>query len=173
VNQPHPSQEAGSGGRRGSDTDNIVAQLAGPLDWRQVSAAESRAHWQALREWVQWLVQRYSLDARVVPPCWYLHPQLVDLLTALRDQHRGAFHHLAPLGSAASWHQNRWQFETRLRDCVSQTGCSRDTHRDDPAIDWPQDTQRWNQHLDRDAAERAEREERAERDRLHPPSLLP
>ena len=132
------------------DSDSIVAGLARPTDWRAMPAAKRKTAWRELRAWVEWFVCRYGLDVRVVPPCWYLHPALVDLLTALHDQHRSAHHHLSRGGSPASWQLTFLQLEPRLRDWTARTGCTRDTHRDEPAITWPDDAARWQQHTDDD-----------------------
>ena len=62
-----------------------------PITWRidpadpdrTLTAADAEWLWEELRDWVEWLVERYSLDHRIVPPCWFLHGALVDELTAL------------------------------------------------------------------------------------------
>lgn len=137
--------------------DDAVDQLGTPLDWRTIPAQEAEAAWQELREWVIWFTDRYRLDHRVVPPCWYLHGALVDVLSALRDRHRTDFDPLAPLSAPAEWHTAFQALEPRLRDWAARTGCTRDAHRDDMPITWPEDTERWNAHL---AADRSEREHR-------------
>ena len=132
------------------DSNALIAGLAHPTDWRTLTGEDRTTAWRQLREWVQWFVQRYGLDARLVPPCWYLHPALVDLRSALRDQHRAAHQRLSPGSAPATWQVTFVQLEPRLRDWTARTGCTRDTHREEPAITWPADQARWQQHLNGD-----------------------
>jgi hypothetical protein len=86
-----------------------------------------------LREWVDWLQQRYSLDHRVIPPCWEQHGALVDLLTALRDHHAAAFDPYQAATAATEWHRVFRDVELRLREWASRTACSPFEHRPDAA----------------------------------------
>jgi hypothetical protein len=129
------------------DAGDLLATLAAPTDWSTLPAEDAPTAWAELRHWVHWLVARYSLDHHLVPPCWYLHPALVDLLTALRDHHRGSYSPLAMPNGPADWHATLNALEPRLREWVARTGCTRDQHRDDLPISWPEDTQRWQQHV--------------------------
>src|SRR3954468_14353609 len=131
------------------------------MDWRHVPSPEAVEAWAELRKWVEWLKDRYVLEHRVVPPCWYLHGALVDLLTALRDHHEYAFGELQPATAAAEWHRVFRDLEPRLRDWASRTGCTRDQHRPDVTVGWPDDAARWKTHVVEDerrrlAAERAQ-----------------
>jgi hypothetical protein len=47
--------------------------------------------WADLRDWVDHLVDRFGLETRVIPPCWYRHNTVVEALSALRD-HQGSGH---------------------------------------------------------------------------------
>jgi hypothetical protein len=107
-----------------------------------------------LREWVEWFKDLYALDHRVVPPCWYLHGALADLLTALRDHHEYAFGELQPANAATEWHRVFRDLEPRLRDWASRTGCTRDQHRPDVSGDWPDDAAAWKRHVDADKERR-------------------
>lgn len=142
--------------------DELLATVAAPTDWRKLRASTSRDEWAALREWVTRFKDRYVLDHRVVPPCWYLHGALVDVLSALRDHHEYAFGELQPATAASEWHRVFSELEQRLRDWASRTGCTRDQHRPDVTVDWPDDRSRWGEHLAEDekrrlAAEQAQR----------------
>lgn len=53
------------------------------INWRNLSAAEARAAWDDLTEWVDWLVNRYRLPVGVVPTCWVGHGPHVEELSAL------------------------------------------------------------------------------------------
>lgn len=142
-------------------TDEVLRAVGAPTDWRTVSSGAAARTWSELREWVEWFKDRYALDHRVVPPCWYLHPSLVDLLTALRDHHEYTFTELQPATAATEWHQVFRDLEQRLRDWASRTGCTRDEHRPDVTLEWAHDDARWKQHLaddqqHRTATERAQ-----------------
>jgi hypothetical protein len=111
------------------DLDDLIASLKGPLDWRKVSEEDAPRLWAELREWVKWLRERYSLDHRVVPPCWEKHGALVDLLTALRDHHEGAFDPYQAPTAATEWHRVFRDIELRLREWAGRTSCSPSEHR--------------------------------------------
>jgi hypothetical protein len=123
----------------------LLGNVSGPLDWRAVRTRNAAAEWAALRGWV-------------LPPCWYRHPALVDVLTALRDHQRGAFDPMQPLSAATEWQRVFRDLEPRLRDWASRTRCSNSAHRDELAIDWPDDQDTWTAHLDNDVQARQRRE---------------
>jgi hypothetical protein len=144
-----------------SDWDALLRELAGPLDWRQVPSADARREWADLRSWVDWFTVRFVLDHRVVPPCWYRHGALVELLTALRDHHRCAFDRLQPPSAATEWHRVLRDLEPRLRDWASRTGCTRDLHRADVTIQRSDDAAPWEAHLAEDRRKRVTAEQAA------------
>jgi hypothetical protein len=135
--------------------DEALGAVRAPTDWRAVSAGVAAEEWADLREWVGWFKDRYRLDHRLVPPCWYLHGALVDLLTALRDHYEHAFGGLQPGPAATEWHRVFVDLEPRVRDWVSRSGCTRDEHREDVSVDWPDDDARWKQHVWQDEQRRA------------------
>lgn len=114
----------------------ISAQLAGPpvlthpaeptgvppVDWRRLSAQESRATWTALREWVEWFTVRYDLPISLVPACWWRHGELVEELSALHILHQASFDKndtgFGPIG----WHERLAQAKGRLQRAGS--GCT-------------------------------------------------
>ena len=110
--------------------DQVLDRAPRPTDWARVPAHEAPMQWAALDAWVRWLVRRYTLDHRDVPPCWYRHGALVQELTALRDAHAGAYHPAQPLGGPADWHQTLGYTRLRCRDWVARTGCKPGEHRD-------------------------------------------
>jgi hypothetical protein len=128
--------------------------MRAPTDWRRVRGGDALREWAELREWVEWFKTRYALDHRVVPPCWFLHGALVDVLTALRDHHEYAFSELQPATAATDWQRVFRDLEPRLRDWASRTGCTRDEHRPDLTASSPHDKERWNQHLAEDQQQR-------------------
>ena len=71
--------------------EQVLARAPRPIDWARLSAEHAAQVWLDLDEWVRWLVTRYALDHRDVPPCWYAHGDLVEELTALWTAHRAAY----------------------------------------------------------------------------------
>jgi hypothetical protein len=55
------------------------------LEWHDMTPGQLTAEWSGLRAWVRWLTGRYELTVEDrLPPCWPLHPGLVEELYALR-----------------------------------------------------------------------------------------
>ncbi|HET6911616.1 MAG TPA: hypothetical protein VFH54_19995 [Mycobacteriales bacterium] len=140
-------------------TEELLGAVGAPTDWRTLPAETAAEAWDELREWVHWFKDRYALDHRVVPPCWYLHGALVDVLTALRDHHAHAFSDVQPATAASEWHRVFRDLEPRLRDWASRTGCTRTEHREDATTQWPDDDTRWRDHLNQDEQQRAAAEQ--------------
>ena len=63
----------------------LGAGLAAPLHWPELPAERWAEEIGSLRAWVRRLVERFDLDAHVVPACWWRHNHLVEVLGALRD----------------------------------------------------------------------------------------
>jgi hypothetical protein len=59
-----------------------LGDLQGPTHWASLLPDEARQSWAELRDWVEHLVDRFALETRVVPPCWYRHNTLVESLSA-------------------------------------------------------------------------------------------
>jgi hypothetical protein len=136
----------------------MLTAAAGPLHWYLVKSAEARQHWSVLREWVGWFRLTFAFDHRVVPPCWYRHPALVELLSALRDHWVCAYGPLNAAVGASDWHRALMQLEPRLRDWAARTGCTVGVHRPDVVAEYPDDADAWEQHVSADVAARACRE---------------
>jgi hypothetical protein len=113
--------------------DGIARALRASTDWRTVPEDQGEQLWAGLQDWVDWLVARYQVDYRVIPPCWHLHSALVDVLTALWDFHTYAFEPASGPTSAVEWHRAFRDLEERLREWAARTGCTSEAH-------WP-DTQ--------------------------------
>jgi hypothetical protein len=140
------------------DLEAVLTAASGPVSWYSVKSTEARQQWSALREWVEWFRLRFAFDHRVVPPCWYRHPALVEVLSALRDHWVCAYGPLNPALGASDWHRALIQLEPRLRDWAARTGCSAGVHRPDVLAGYPDDADAWEQHITADAAARARRE---------------
>ncbi|MGV8967787.1 MAG: hypothetical protein ACOH2F_16095 [Cellulomonas sp.] len=169
MNRPDRAGTPGAFGA-GSDVeaaevDALVELVLGgvprPIDWARLTGEAAATEWAALDRWVRWLVRRYNLDHRDVPPCWYAHTDLVEELSALRSAHRGAYDPSGPPGGPAEWHQTLANTRTHLQLSVSRTGCKPREHRPPTAIDWASDPARADYtsaittHVDADTDQRA------------------
>jgi len=142
----------------GGHLKGVLTVASGPLNWNSMKSTEARRHWSALREWVEWFRLTFGFDHRVVPPCWYRHPALVEVLSALRDHWVCAYGPPnTPIG-ASDWHRALMQLEPRVRDWAARTGCTVGVHRPDVVAEYPPDTEAWEEHTAADVAARARRE---------------
>lgn len=123
--------------------DDIEAEIAlrlgaipNPVDWRRLDEHAAAGEWAALDEWVRWLVHRYELDGRELPPCWHQHGPLVEELSALRGAHLVAFDRTQAASAAADWHRILWDTRIRVRDAVSRTGCTERSHNEAAPPTW-------------------------------------
>lgn len=107
-----------------------------PVCWKIIDRAVAAREWPALQEWVRWLVARYGLAPRTVPPCWYRHGGVVEELSALRTGWLAAFAADAPGSAPLDWHTMFATARTRLDETVSQTGCTKEDHRADHVAAW-------------------------------------
>jgi hypothetical protein len=136
----------------------MLGATSGPVNWRAVTTKDARARWEALREWVAWFRAEFGFDHRVVPPCWYRHPALVNLLSAIRDHWLYAYDPMNTAVAGADWHRALIVLEQRLRDWASRTGCTVGAHRPDLLAGYPDDSAEWEQHVAVDIAARHARE---------------
>jgi len=71
--------------------EKAFGQFVGPVHWPSLTQTERLQAFADLREWVEQLVDRFSIEIRVIPPCWYRHNGMVEALSALRDHERMSF----------------------------------------------------------------------------------
>jgi hypothetical protein len=114
----------------------VLSAARRPVDWNRLTADDGPLVWAALETWVRWLVARYGLDHRDVPPCWFRHGALVEELSALRSAHLEAFHPAKSPAGPAEWHTTFGNARTRMRDWAARTGCKTGLHRDDVPAPW-------------------------------------
>jgi hypothetical protein len=107
-----------------------------PIEWARLTTSEEADQLDDLRTWVRWLVLRYRLDQREVPPCWAQHGELVEELAALRTARHGAYAPGGPLTGPADWHQTLAATRHRLGLWISRTGCRLDHHRAAATPSW-------------------------------------
>jgi hypothetical protein len=130
------------------DTPAPVTWRINPNDpTRTLDADTARATWDELRDFVDWLVDRYALDHKTVPPCWYLHGALVDELTALWGAWQTAYWPYASAADPAGWMQIFANTRMRLSEWSGRRGCRPDDHRPDRQSGSVDDSYTWNTHL--------------------------
>ena len=100
-----------------------LAPFDPPLHWPAVTAEDAASEWAELRVWVTRLTERYDMDFRTLPSCWYKHNALVEALVALRDHERACFCESASLTAGLEWQRGLRDVEARLREWTSRTGC--------------------------------------------------
>jgi hypothetical protein len=118
---------------------------------------EATQAWDDLRDWVEHLVDRFGLDSRVVPPCWYRHNTLVEALSALRDHERICFAPSASPTAAVDWFRALREIEHRLTQACARTQCSVNEHRPDPARAGLTDQAQWQTFVEADVRDRQQR----------------
>lgn len=128
-----------------------------PTHWPSLLPDEARPAWAELRDWVEHLLDRFALETRVVPPCWYRHNTLVESLSALRDHERICFAPSASPSGAIDWLRALREVENRMSEACARTQCSVNEHRPDPARPWSTDQAPWQAFVEADAADREQR----------------
>ena len=129
----------------------------GHTHWPSLLPEEDRPAWADLRDWVESLVDRFALETRVVPPCWYRHNTLVEALSALRDYERICFAPNTSPAAAVDWFRGLREVEHRMSEACARTQCSVNEHRPDPPRAWTTDQGPWQRFVDADVAEREQR----------------
>ena len=135
---------------------------ARPVNWFEPDPASAAQAWADLGIWVDLFRAELGFDQRVVPPCWYRHTAIVNLLSALRDHWVGAYQG-GNLSGPAEWHRSLIPLERRLRDWAARTGCTGEEHRPDPVFDTPAVSADWQQFVSADVARRQTRSEQTNR----------
>ena len=134
-----------------------LPDLHGPTHWPSLLPDEACPAWAQLRDWVESLVDRFALETRVVPPCWYRHNTLVEALSALRDHERICFAPNASPTGALDWFRGLREVEHRMSEACARTQCSVNEHRPDLPRAWTTDQGPWQRFVDADVAEREQR----------------
>jgi hypothetical protein len=134
-----------------------LGEQTGPTHWPSLLPDEAQPAWAELREWVEHLVDRFALETRVVPPCWYRHNTLVEALSALRDHERICFAPNASPSGAVDWFRALREIEQRMIQACARTQCSVNEHRPDPARPWNTGQGPWQAFVEANAADREQR----------------
>jgi hypothetical protein len=142
----------------GRNLEWMVADLGPPTHWPTLPAWDAANSWAELRDWVEDLVDRFSLDTRAVPPCWYRHNAHVEALSALQDYERMAFHPTAAASGAVDFLHALRDVEHRLTEWSSRTQCAVNEHRPDPGRSWHTDNVDWEAFVTADTGTRESRD---------------
>jgi hypothetical protein len=103
---------------------------------------------------VEALADRYDLDTRTIPPCWYRHNSIVETLSALHDFERISFDpNASPTGSMDFVRALR-ETEHRLVELSAKTQCSIHEHRTPPTQALVVDDEAWSAFVDGDTRRR-------------------
>lgn len=97
--------------------------------WRDLDTTELSDELSRLTTWVDWAIDRYRLDHKVIPPCWSNHGALVEELSALRTFWEACYLADASPSDPMSFHRDLTLAQRRLRDWSSTLGCTRTVHR--------------------------------------------
>jgi len=142
--------------------EHALGRVPRPITWATLTAEQAAEVWLALDEWVRWLVARYALDHRDIPPCWYAHGDLVEELTALWTAHQGAYDRAGGPTGPVDWHQTLANTRVRLQGWAARTGCRHAQHRAPTPPAWASEpapgdyTDAFLDHVDTDAAARVQ-----------------
>lgn len=108
-----------------------------PIDWDRLTPEDLEHELLALNAFVDWLRHRYGLPAQIIPPMWHRHPEMVEELSALRQDRLFCYDRQAKGNMALVWHQGFAAARERLRDWVMIAGSRLDRDRPTRITEWP------------------------------------
>lgn len=112
-------------------------ELSAPIRWADLGTDETIAELRKLGDWVTWWVRRYGISATQMPPCWYLHPRMLEELSALHTAHTLWFHSASPANEPLTWHREMEWSLLRLKTQTSDTGCTAQRPQPSRTESWP------------------------------------
>jgi hypothetical protein len=129
-----------------SDRDPSSEAIGGAaINWRNLPDELAPEVWLKLREWVEWICDRYTVPEEVVPACWWRHGAIVEDLSALKTAWAASYD-TTDAGYGPIGFQERWfAAQTRLRTIGG--GICAAGHRDDRARTFPDDAPAWRQWI--------------------------
>jgi hypothetical protein len=87
-----------------------------PVNWTALTAETAAEQWAVLAGWVDWLIDRYSLT-ETIPGCWYVHPAVLEELSALQVAWLGAYcDSAAAAADGVLWHDMLERVLVRIRE---------------------------------------------------------
>ena len=110
--------------------------LNGPVHLPSLTALERERTMAELREWVTQLVRRFTIEPRVLPPCWEQHNGMVEALLALRDHERGCYAETASPTAGVEWFHAFREIEARILSLGAMTRCTAQEHRTSHLATW-------------------------------------
>lgn len=125
-----------------------------PVVWKDLSAGDAFDTWADLGRWVTWLVRRFRLRPKEIPPCWYRHSAAVEELTALWGAHQLAYGPDQAASAAAEWLRILADTRAHLAEWMARCGCTATEHRDDPEVTWVDNDRAFGQFVTADCASR-------------------
>lgn len=131
--------------------------IPAPVVWSELSTGQAFDVWSDLGRWVTWLVQRFRLRPREVPPCWFRHGAAVEELTALWGSYVVAYREEQPATAAADWLGLLADTRLRLAEWMSRCGCTPSEHRDDPETTWSDTGAEFRRFVGADCSSRGRR----------------
>ncbi|MDX3002022.1 hypothetical protein PWY87_10105 [Kribbella solani] len=101
--------------------------------WRDLDPESTTEELETLAAWITWATTRYSLDHKVIPPCWSHHGAIIEELSALRTFWEACYQADAAPSDPLAFHRDLTLALRRLRDWSSLLGCTRTSHRPEAA----------------------------------------
>jgi len=108
-----------------------------PIDWDRLSPEDLEYELLELNRFVDWLRHRYGLPTQIIPPLWHRHPEMLEELSALRQDRLFCYDRQAKGNMALVWHQGFAACRERLRDWVMIAGSRLDRDRPTRITEWP------------------------------------
>jgi len=101
---------------------------SGPIHIPSLRDAERESVMMDLRAWVAAFIERFTVEVRVIPPCWEQHNGMAEALSALRDHERGAYADDAPATAAVDFFRAWREIEAHLTEMGALTHCTAHEH---------------------------------------------
>lgn len=98
-----------------------------PICWPFLRDEHETAALADLSIWMEWLIDRFELDHRVIPTCWQQHGPIIEELSALFTAWQSAY--LDDASEPLRWMAAFAATRERLTDWTLRTGCRAQHHR--------------------------------------------
>lgn len=123
-------------------------ERVGTIPWEALGASDYRTAVSDLGLWLAWLVPTYRIPPSVIPPCWFLHPGLIEELGHLWTGWRITRHPESGVGMVGlEWDGHRERATARLRELVATAGCNGTNHSPKQGPLLNRDDQLWEAHF--------------------------
>ena len=118
------------------------------IRWRDIDATDRAEAWTVLRQWVDWFIREYQINARTIPACWFEHSDLLAELYAGMCAEYKIWEEGSPgLGAMTTWHPHVQALKGRLLLMSDDHTCAQNakkTHVPDVVeLPWKYDEGRW------------------------------